>query len=543
MPDLRPQHLGEVTGLVARRAPDRVALVDGARSLTYGELDRAVEAIAGRLRSDGIVPGDRVALVVGNRPEFFSGYFGVMRAGAIVVPIGPMLSAPEMRFQIEHSGTRVILHTGATEQLVAAAAAGRPIDLDRVAARSGRWAATSSAGTVLDVNADSEAAIFYTSGTTASPKGVRLTHRGILHCVSAVSEYFEIADTDVTLSALPLYHSATHFAALPTLVHGGTLVLQERFHAEETFALLARHRVTLFPAVTAIAILMAKLALSAGTTPGLPALRKAFIGGAAVPEGLLADWARFAPHTAIVNTYGLTEMSPAVCGMDPTRDQTKRGSVGRPYRDIELRIDAIDEPLATGSPPTGEILVRGPSQMIGYWNNPEATAAALTDGWLRTGDLGYLDDGYLFIVGRKKHMVKRGGENVFPNEVEAVLSRIPEIKEVAVVAVPDDVMGERVGAMVVPQPGATVSPAEVLAACQDDLAPFKIPEYVAILDHDLPKNAANKVDARLLFAALVLARSHGPTCAGGAPWPSRGRPSATLSRSERPGLVYKPNDW
>jgi acyl-CoA synthetase (AMP-forming)/AMP-acid ligase II len=223
-----------------------------------------------------------------------------------------------------------------------------------------------------------------------------------------------------------------------------------------------------------------------------------YFGGAGVPDSLLASWARFAPDTAIANVYGLTEMGPAVSGHDPTIHPPRPGSVGPPYPGIEVRIEADPPPGVIG-----EILVRAPSMMAGYWRNEAASKEALRDGWLHTGDLGFLDaDGFLFISGRQKHMLKRGGENVFPNEVEAVIIRHPAVKEVIVIGVPDEVMGERVAAVLAPQPGGELDAADVIAYCAQRLADFKVPELVAVLAPELPKNSVGKVDLRGLQARV-----------------------------------------
>jgi acyl-CoA synthetase (AMP-forming)/AMP-acid ligase II len=325
---------------------------------------------------------------------------------------------------------------------------------------------------------------------------VRLTHRGILHCGTVTGSAFQITAGDVALALLPLYHTATHFIPLPVLMAGGTVVVHEGFKAETAFALLEDARVTLFPTVSAVATLMAKHAESSGRLGGLEDLRMVFFGGAGVPDALLSAWARFAPNTAIANVYGLTEMGPAVAAHDPNRHPPKPGSVGPPYRGIEVRIEGDPAPNTIG-----EILVRAPSMTAGYWRNEQATQEALRDGWLHTGDLGFLDeDGFLYISGRRKHMLKRGGENVFPNEVEAAIIRHPAVKEVIVVGVPDEVMGERVAALLAPQPGVDLDAEDVVAYAAQRLADFKVPELVAVLAPELPKNSVGKVDLRGLQA-------------------------------------------
>jgi len=482
----RPRTLADVAAVGAREFADAIAITDGERRISYAELEAGVARVAAALH---VEPGDRVALLCANRAEFWFGYLGIARAGAVSVPLGTRLSVSELAFLIDHAECRALLH-GAEHADVARALAGAVERLDLDALPDGGEAPTAAPDPASD------AAIFYTSGTTDSPKGVRLTHEGILHCATVCGNAFEITGDDVALALLPLYHTSTHFIALPTLMAGGTVVVHEGFNADAAFALLERHGVTLFPTVSAVATLMAKHAERTRREGGLEHLRMVYFGGAGVPDSLLASWARFAPSTAIANVFGLTEMGPAVAGHIPTKHPPKPGTVGPPYAGIAVRIDGDPGPGAVG-----EILVRGRSMMAGYWRNEDATRAALRDGWLHTGDLGFLDeDGFLSISGRQKHMLKRGGENVFPNEVEAVIIRHPAVKEVIVVGVPDEVMGERVAALLSPQPGARLEPEEVVAICAEQLAEFKVPELVAVLEPELPKNSVGKVDLRGLHA-------------------------------------------
>jgi long-chain acyl-CoA synthetase len=515
--------LGDVSRLMAAEAPERTAIVDGQRSVTYGEWEREANALAALLLERGVRPGERVAMLLSNGAGFFVAYHGVAKAGAVAVPIGTRLGLSEMRFLVDHSRSRVLIHDSSTAAMASELAEPTTASSELTTAPPGPAAASSEpgqcelldldhpdlaarlrAGTDADdldlpqVSSDDDAAIFYTSGTTASPKGARLSHRAVLNCARIVGDRFEIGPEDVTLAMLPLYHTATHFVPLPTLVRGGTVVIHEGFKVEEAFDLLIDHRITHFPTVTAVAVLMAKFVSQSGRALDLSRLRKVYIGGAGVPPTLLDSWAAFAPETAIVNCYGLTENSPAVASLDPSLMEAKTGSVGLPYDGIEVRIVSEDGGEVQVDE-IGEILVRGDSTMSGYLDNPEASAATLRDGWLYTGDLGTRDaEGYMWIVGRKKHMLKRGGENVFPDEVEAALIKHAAVREAIVVGVPDEVMGERVGAIVAAQPGTDPDPAEVVASCRELLADFKLPEFVEIRAGELPKNSVGKVDARHL---------------------------------------------
>ncbi|HVW46340.1 MAG TPA: AMP-binding protein [Solirubrobacterales bacterium] len=488
-----PVTIDEIPRRGAERFGERIALAAGSAEVSYAELERRTAAVAGGLRLAGIGAGDRVALVLANSVDYLAAYFGVARAGAVALPIGTRLHPSEMRFLLDHSGAVAVIADAANRAAATEAAAGAAAILDL----SDLLAATPT-GAGSGREADDDAAIFYTSGTTAQPKGVRLTHRSIVHAAAVSGNAYRITADDVALALLPLYHTTTHFMPLPTLMAGGTVVPQEGFGAATVFDLLERHRVTLFPMVTAIGVLMAGHARETGRRPRLDSLRYLFVGGAAVPRSLISDWGEIAPATGIVNSYGLTEMGPPVAGLLPDVHAQREGSVGPPYEGIEVMIaDPDGTPQAPGE--VGEILTRGDSIMAGYWRNEEATAAAIRDGWLRTGDLGRQDeDGYLWIVGREKQMIKRGGENVFPNEVEDVLSRHPQVAEAQVVGVPDEVMGERVCAIVSAPAGVEVDDEGVIAYCREQMSDLKVPEYLVVLPGELPKNGIGKVDVRLL---------------------------------------------
>ncbi|HVW46649.1 MAG TPA: AMP-binding protein [Solirubrobacterales bacterium] len=506
-----PRVLGDVSRMRTADSAGRTAITFGSERISYLAWERMANALAAELIDRGVRPGERVALLLPNGPGFLVAYSAIAKAGAVAVPVGTRLGASEMRFLLDHGGTRLLVHDAVTAQVAAGLGDVATIDLDEpglatmlgAAPTAAEDEAAELAGRLPAVAPESDAAIFYTSGTTASPKGARLSHRAILNCARIVGERFGITAEDVALANLPLYHTATHFIPLPTLVAGGTVVVHEGFKVEEAFELLERHRITLFPTVTAVAILMEKFATAkAGEREfDLDALRKVFVGGAGVPPSLLDSWSAFAPRTTMVNCYGLTEMAPAVSSHDPGLMDAPSGSVGLPYPGVEVRIVREDGGPADADE-VGEVLIRSASVMSGYLDNPEATAAALRDGWLHTGDLGTRDaDGFLAIVGRKKHMLKRGGENVFPDEVEAALIRHPSVREAIVVGVPDEVMGERVGAIVASQAEAVVEPGELVSACAGLLADFKVPEYVSVVDGELPKNAVGKVDARRLHEA------------------------------------------
>jgi acyl-CoA synthetase (AMP-forming)/AMP-acid ligase II len=490
-----PSVLGDVPAYCAERFGDRIAFVSAGRETSFSEWAVRTENVAQAVVAAGAVVGGRVGLLAVNDVPFFDGYLGAARAGAVAVPLGTRLSVDEITFVLQHSDSRLLMHDASSRQLAESVQAANHdlilMDLESVAAQPGQ-------PTELPVVEEGHlAAIFYTSGSTASPKGVCLTHRNVLACALACATAFRITHADAALGVLPLYHTATHFVPLPTLLQGGRVVLKEGFKPASAFALLQEHKVTLFPTVTAIAVLMANHPDAASADLG--SLRKVMLGGANVPTSTLAAWKEIAPSAAVVNCYGMTEMAPAISVMDPSERPERVGTVGFPYPGNEIRIEKEDGTWGA-TDEVGEICVRGPSQMAGYWRNQAATEAVLRDGWLATGDLGRVDaDGYLTIVGRKKWMLKRGGENVFPDEVETALMRHPGVHEVIVVGVPDDVMGERIAAVVSTHPDAeSLAAAELREFALGILAPFKVPELYSIRSAELPKNAVGKVDAARL---------------------------------------------
>ncbi|HVW46350.1 MAG TPA: AMP-binding protein [Solirubrobacterales bacterium] len=492
--------IGEIPGRAAAATPDKVAIVDDLTSVTYAELEAGSDALAVRLRERGLAPGDRVGLLLTNSSRFMLAYFATAKAGGVIVPINPRLSTAEIQFLVDHTECAAFFHDQGFGAKVAALRLPR-IRIAVGAERDGDELMEDVVAREVDLDlarpAEGDlAAIFYTSGTTADPKGVEMTHRTILQTVEILGGSFDVGADDVGLCPIPLTHTTVHFTPVPVIAAGGTIVLCDRFRPASALDLLERHRVSLLPTVTAVAVLMAKELVASERRYDLGPLRKIFVGGANVPASLVDAWHEIAPNCSAVNCYGMTEMDGPISRMDRHRFPLRRGSVGKSYPGVEVRIETeAGDAAATGE--VGEIVVRGGNMMAGYWRNPRATAAALVDGRLHTGDLGYLDeDGYLFVVGRKKNVLKRGGELVYPDEVENVLLANPAVKEAVVVAVGDEVMGERVAVVVARQPGAAIGVDELIAFCGEHLADFKVPEYVGFVEDELPKNTVGKVDRR-----------------------------------------------
>jgi acyl-CoA synthetase (AMP-forming)/AMP-acid ligase II len=492
---------------LAVAGPDKTAIVDDLTSLTYGELEAGSDALAVALRERGLRPGDRVGLLLTNSSRFMLAYFATAKAGGVIVPINPRLSAGEIQFLVDHTECAAFFYDGSFADKVGTLR----LPSIRIAVGEGlgddaTMEALIATGAAPDWEPPVESdtvAIFYTSGTTADPKGVEMTHRTILKTVEILTDSFDIVADDVGLCPIPLTHTTVHFTPVPTIAAGATVVLCDRFRPSSALDLLERHQVSLLPTVTAVAVLMAKELEASERRYDLSALRKIFLGGANVPISLVDTWHDLAPNCSAVNCYGMTEMDGPISRMDRHRFPVRPGSVGKPYPGVEVRIVADDGADAPAGE-VGEIVVTGGNRMAGYWNNPSASAAVLDGQWLHTGDLGYRDDeGYLFVSGRKKNVLKRGGELIFPDEIENVLLANAGVKEAIVVAVGDEVMGERVAAVIARQPGAEIEADEVVSYCAEHLAEFKVPEFVGFVPEELSKNTVGKIDRRAIAAEVT----------------------------------------
>jgi long-chain acyl-CoA synthetase len=340
---------------------------------------------------------------------------------------------------------------------------------------------------VCDRNGDATAAIFYTSGTTGRPKGAELTHDNLVRNVDVVTRLLDLTERDVVLGCLPLFHIFGQGCAMNTaLKQGACLVLIPRFEAASVLRVVAEHGVTVFEGVPAMYAALLAEPGEADTS----FLRLCFSGGASLPAPVLHGFEkRFA--CTILEGFGMSECSPVVTCNHPDRPR-KAGSIGTPIEGVEVRVLAPDgTPVPRGE--TGELAVRGHNVMKGYWNRPDATAEAVPDGWLRTGDVVREDeDGYLFVVDRKKDMIIRGGYNVYPREIEEVLYEHPDVLEAAVLGVPHATLGEDVAAAVVLRPGAEQHPDELRRFVKERVAPYKYPRTILYLDA-LPKGPSGKV--------------------------------------------------
>jgi long-chain acyl-CoA synthetase len=460
--------------------------------LTYEDLDQRSARAAGLLAAHGVEPGDRVGLMLPNLPQFPMLYYGVLRAGAVVVPMNPLLKAREVEYYLGDSGAKLIFawETIADDAAKGAEAAGAgfvsvaPEAFDRLL---GDHAPVTAVTGRAD---DDTAVILYTSGTTGRPKGAELTHAN-LRRNAAVSgaTLFGLEPDDVVMGCLPLFHSFGQTCGLNAAVGSGAcLTLLPRFDPGRALEVIQRDRVTLFEGVpTMYAALLhhpRRSEYEAGS------LRLCVSGGAALPVEVLRGF-EDAFGCSILEGYGLSETSPVASFNHPDRER-KPGSIGTPIQGVEMRlVGPGGEDVPTGE--VGEIAIRGHNLMKGYWRREQATREAVPDGWLRTGDLARQDeDGYYFIVDRKKDLIIRGGYNVYPREIEEVLYEHPAVAEAAVVGVPHPTHGEEVGAAVVLKPGTEATPAELQAFCRERVAAYKYPRQVW-LEAALPKTATGKL--------------------------------------------------
>ncbi|MGW1003668.1 long-chain-fatty-acid--CoA ligase [Streptomyces sp. NPDC002520] len=479
----------------ARTHQDRTALRLGDERISYRTLDQDSARMAALLHERGVRPGDRVAIMLPNIPEFAVVYYGVLRAGGVVVPMNPLLKSREVAYYLGDSGARLMFawHDAADEARVGARTAGadavvvEPGGLERL---PGSGAPTED---IVDRQADDTAVILYTSGTTGEPKGAELTHANLVrNCDVVTGGPLGLTADDVIFGGLPLFHAFGQTCTLNSAVASGAcLTLLPRFDAAKALAMLAEHGVTVFAGVPTVFSRL--LQAPDRDAYDLSRLRLSVAGGSAMPVNVLhAFEATFA--TVVLEGYGLSETSPVV-SFNTLQGKRKPGSVGTPIEGVRMRVvDGRGADVPEGQ--TGEIVVRGHNVMKGYWQRPEETADAMRGGWFHTEDLGRVDeDGYFWIVGRKKDVIIRGGYNVYPREVESVLYEHPAVADAAVIGLPSADLGQEVGAAVVLKPGAEATPEELRDYVKRQVAAYKYPRKVWIVDA-LPKGPTGKIVKR-----------------------------------------------
>ncbi len=498
--------LGDMLQRSAQTRDDKPAVIFQGQPTPYKALDQLSNQIANALKKAGIQKDDRVGLYCINSPWFVAAYFGIVKLGATVVPINLLLNAEEVQYILTNSETKALIYFDAFEPNVAAVkdhlpelrhliVVGKPGDLE---ARSLTEITAQEDPTfeipVLDQKED-VAAILYTSGTTGQPKGAMLTHRNLLYNVNSVIRTLDLREDDVFLTVLPMFHSFAATGCMLTPVSlGATIAAVPRFLPDEVTQVIAETKSTIFMGVPSMYTIFANI--PEDRQPDLSSLRFCISGGAALPVEVMK---RFEEKydVPICEGDGPTECSPVTC-VNPIDGERKPGSIGPPILGVEMKIvDEKGDELPTGE--IGEIVVRGESVMKGYFKRPEETAEVFFGEWYRTGDMGYVDDdGYFYIVDRKKDMIIVNGMNVYPRMIEEVIYRHPAIAEVAVVPEPHALHGEVPRAVIVLRTGTRATKQEILLLCRQHLGRHQVRRVVEFVA-ELPKTPTGKILKRALF--------------------------------------------
>jgi long-chain acyl-CoA synthetase len=496
-------NLATILHETALTTPDAPAEIAGGRATTYHDLDEQSGRFAAGLRESGLEPGQVVALQLPNMPQFLTAYFGALKAGAVVLPLNPLLRAPEIEYHLTDSSARLLVaFDGTTDEASSAShAAGVPmyvISSGQAPLPRGARPATElmsdavlpdPGGDIHPGDADDTAVLIYTSGTTGKPKGAELTHFQMYMNCTVAGDLFGAGRDDVTLAVLPFFHVFGLSSVLNVSVrYGGCLSVLPRFGPKAVLDALERDRCTVIPGVPTMLHALAQQDINGRD---LSALRVAVSGGASLPEDVLRTF-ELKYGITVLEGYGMSETA-STCSFNRADDR-RALSIGKPIWGVQMRVgDANDMPLPPGRDHVGEILIRGHNVMKGYLGQPDVTATTLRGGWLHSGDLGYMDsDGFYFIVDRIKDLVIRGGYNVYPREIEEVLYAHPGILEAAVIGKPDERLGEEVVAVVVPRDGADLDAGDVIAYCRQRLAAYKCPREVRFMS-ELPKGPSGKI--------------------------------------------------
>ncbi len=485
-------NLASILTDTASRVSDAPAVRLDDTTLTYAQLDDASARVAGMLRAKGVGKGDRVGLMLPNVPYFPIVYYGILRAGGVVIPMNVLLKGRETTFYLQDPEAKVLFAWGefVDSAKIGADAAGADL-VPVVAGEFEQLLAEADPYTeVADVAPDDTAVMLYTSGTTGTPKGAELTHSNLLTNAITTSETLgQMTPDDVILGALPLFHSFGQTCSMNAAVYAGSLLSQiARFDPAKALHIIERDKVTIFEGVPTMfgAMLHDPSAKDTDTS----SLRLCMSGGAALPVEVLKGFDE-AFNCKVLEGYGLSETSPVASFNHPDKER-KPGSIGTPIRGVEMKV-GDDEGNAVDDGEVGQIWISGENVMKGYWKKPDATEEVMRDGWFATGDMAKRDsDGYFFIVDRKKDMIIRGGYNVYPREIEEVLYEHPKVREVAVVGVAHDSLGEEVAAVVVAKEGQTIDPEEIKSFAKEQVASYKYPRVVWVVD-ELPKGPTGKI--------------------------------------------------
>ena len=499
----RPPHIDAMFRARVARFAAREALVADGRRIAYGELDGLVDRMAGNLARRGIDSGDRIALLLGNCPEFLIAVLACARLGAIAMPVGTRQRGPELEYLLNDSGAAALIFESEFAANLPAPAA-VPALRHRIVVGAAVTGAEPVAALLEPapppaaavIGEEDTAIILYTSGTTGKPKGAMLSHLNVVHSLIHFTRCMQLTEADRAMLAVPAAHvTGTVAILLTTLYGGGCTIMLRTFRARDFLELAARERITFTCMVPAMYILC--LMDSEFDGFDLSAWRVGSFGGAPMPEATIDTLARKLPNLVLSNAYGATETTSPTTLMPLGQNLDHRDSVGQVVPCGEVRVvDEQGRPVPPGMP--GELWIRGPMVVKGYWNKPEANAASFTDGFWHSGDIGSMDEaGFVRVFDRLKDMINRGGYKIFSAEVENALAYHPGVVECAVVGRPDPVLGERVQAFILPK-SAEVTAEAIRRFCAERMADYKVPEIVEFVTEPLPRNANGKVQKALL---------------------------------------------
>jgi long-chain acyl-CoA synthetase len=491
------QTLPDLVRMRARLSPDAPFVSYAGRGYTFGEFDERTDRVAGGLAELGIAQGDVVSVFLPNCLEFLEAWWGILKAGAVFGPINPAYTGAEAGYVLDHSravavftgeqgasvldGVRGEL-AGLREVIRVDQAGGNALTLEELAGRA-------AAAPELSRGHEGLTAILYTSGTTGKPKGAMLSHQNLLVNAAQGAELVPLGAGERVGMLLPLFHANAQVVTtiIPLLI-GCEVVMWERFSASKFWGEIEHFSPV---TISAVPTILAAVLNAPGAPLGPTSLRYVICGAAPLSVELLRSFQeRFGIR--ILEGFGMTETA-CIASINPYYGERKVGSIGLPIRGQEMKIVDAETGGEAAPGEYGEICIKGPNVMMGYLHNPEATEETIKDGWLHSGDIGYRDeDGYFFIVDRTKDMIIRGGENIYPREIEEVLYQHPAVTECAVIGLPDEVRGEEVLAVVVPAPGASIDAEELAAFAAERLAKYKLPKQVILRD-ELPKTPTGKI--------------------------------------------------
>ena len=501
---------------IAKANAEKTAYFFLGEKSSYSELDTAITKFASALAMLGVKQGDHIALLLGNSPQFVISLYGALRAGAVVIPINPIYTADEIGYIIKNGDVKVVVgldliipftekmhsYLPQVEHFIICETAQentweQDVKNESVSVKMKSFSRILAEGERFfqgpNLEEDDVALILYTSGTTGKPKGAMLTHRNLYSNAKDVADYLKMNEEDQVITALPMFHVFCLTVALNApLMSGAALIIVPKFSPKEIFSVAKTYQATVFAGVPTMYNFLFQY--PEGDPSDLQSLRLCISGGASLPVALLHHFEKKF-NVVISEGYGLSEASPVTC-FNPLDRPRKAGSIGTSILHVENKIvNELGEEVQDGE--VGELIVRGPNVMKGYYKMPEETAAAIRDGWLYTGDLARKDDeGYFYIVDRKKDMILVGGYNVYPREVEEALYNHPDVVEVAVFGVPDPNFGEAVKSFVVCN-NPNLTEADLLAYCKEHLAKYKVPASIDFIA-ELPKNTTGKILRRAL---------------------------------------------